>query len=132
MLKLQHFNLVKILIYYEYQHKKKTMLSTLRVSTTEPITLYTKFGNSLEKLKAHERIEVQAKLCVWSIAVEKNGNYTATFKNFNYNSDEYNDNVNEALELVKGMNLVEVNDLIDMINKSVERDVNNIELARAA
>ncbi|GJD23000.1 hypothetical protein RIVM261_079560 [Rivularia sp. IAM M-261] len=132
MLKLQHFNLVKILIYYEYQHKKKTMLSTLRVSTTEPISLYTKFGNSLEKLKAHERIEVQAKLCVWSIAVEKNGNYTATFNHLNYNSGEYNDNVNEVLALAKGMNLIEVNDLIDMINKNVEKDVKNIELAHAA
>ena len=106
MLKLQHFNLVKILIYYEHQHKKKTMLSTLRVSTTEPISLYTKFGNSLEKLKAHERIEVQANLCVWSIAVEKNGNYTATFNHLIYNSGEYDDNVNEVLALAKGMNLV--------------------------
>lgn len=132
MLKLQHFNLVKILIYYEYQHNNKTMLSALSVSTTEPISLYTKFGNSLEKLKAHERIEVQAKLCVWSIAVETSGDYTATFKNFNYNSGEHNDSVNEALEIVKGMNLVEVNDLIDMINKSVEKDAKNIELARAA
>lgn len=132
MLKLQHFNLVKILIYYEYQHKKKTMLSTLRVSTTEPISLYTKFGNSLEKLKAHERIEVQAKLCIWSIAVETSGDYTATFKNLIYNSGEYDDNVNEVLALAKGMNLIEVNDLIDMINKNVEKDVKNIELACAA
>lgn len=108
------------------------MLSVLKVSTTEPISLYTKFGNSLEKLKAHERIQVQAKLCVWSITVETSGDYTATFKNLNYNSGEYNDNVNEVLVLAKGMNLVEVNDLIDMINKSVERDVKNIELARAA
>ncbi len=108
------------------------MLSNLRVFTTKPVSLYTKFGNSLEKLKAHERIEVQAKLCVWSIAVEKKGNYTATFNHLNYNSGEYDDNVNEVLALAKGMNLVEVNDLIDMINKSVERTVNNIKLARAA
>ena len=99
------------------------MLSSLRVSTTEPISLYTKFGNSLEKLKAHERIEVQAKLCIWSIAVETSGDYTATFKNLIYNSGEYDDNVNEVLALAKGMNLIEVNDLIDMINKNVEKMV---------
>lgn len=101
------------------------MFSKVRAFTTKRNNLFTKFGNHLEKLESHEKVEFQAKLCVWAIAVEMTGNYNAIFKNLNHRTGEYSDNLNEALALVEGMNLIEINNLIDAINKN--NDLNEAE-----